>query len=1093
MSSKAALDEAARLEREEKAAKAASAALSLKEKIARNKAEAERKRKEKADAAAKKKEEEEIKLREKKDRLRASVSRGKRLSQAKLESTQLQKEMAKMAAEEEKAKQKAESLALINRVKEEAAAKKAEAEAAKKAEEEAAAEAQRKAAEERRRKREEELAVLREEQKKAEEEEKRKKEEELARLEEERKEKQRKRLEELARQKAEQEAREAEERAEAEAKLKAMEEENRLAMQRHAEEVRKQQEAERDMEEEERKRLEAERAAAFEEEQARRQKEVEAMMAEEEERRKRNEQKMKELGLSDKVVNRVGLFSNFGEEPGLEIWVLGDQQISKIAKLKHGLRGLIGECHGTFHTGKAYVILHTAVSGGRSHYHIHTWIGNDCPDEMRAQCDKRMAELELGLALEDVVAITHETQEKEREHFRAYFDKPIEYVQAVQLRKTEGPNFLDKVLYQIKGRNCVRVRRVDAVPESLNSGDVFVLEDSHAIFQWNGVKSNKMERGKALDFGVQRRIERNARVRVIIVDEGKGEFENKKFWAALTLDRSANGEFVVPGGAEGEEKAVGATPDVDIPTLKSQEEGGDDIEYEKAYLAAHKLHRVAHAEGDADVAVSEVEVDGTRGPDISALDERHCFVLDAETEIFHWVGNLSTEEARKAAEELANKLAAEACRPACTAVTRVRQQTEPYLFKEKFTGNWGEYADFDFSERVTGNVANLEQKEVNIDEMHHPEKYAIAREDERLPVPNYDPKIESDFSVWVVDSNDKYEVPAEQRGVFHSANCYILMYTMQLGVDHAGNDKTRHILYFWQGRHSSREDRGLSALLASEDAKKLRFCQVRRVVQNKEPEHFLSHFADRGMVVCLGSRHEAAAELSEGKLLSSGTHLYQARGECAITAHAVEADAVSAASLNSRDSFLLAADDQCFVWRGSRANDHSAAAAARLAAMHGGKVTEVAEGSEPAAFWTALGGEGEYCRDAVTTEPAASLFSCSNTIGIFRVHRLEDWAQEDLHSRDCAILDATNRVFVWVGGDSNEECAKMALETAENFVAFESDETKPRADCPVVPVEAGAEPAAFRAMFHTWDTLLAEAGKDGYNAALRALQKAQKD
>lgn len=1066
----------------------------MKEKIARNKAEAQRKRKEKEDAAKLKKEQEAILLREKTARLKASVRVGKRLSQAKLEATQAQKQLAKQAAEEELAKQKAESIALINRVKEEAAKKKEEAEAAKKAEEAAKEEALRKEAEERRKRREEELAAAREAQTKKEEEERLRAEEEQKRKEEERKEKQKKRLEELAKQKAEQEAREAEERAAAEARLKAMEEENRLALQRHAEEVRKQQEAERDLEEEERKKLEAARAAAFEEEQKRRQKEVEEMTKAEEERRARNEAKLKELGLSTKVVNRVGLFSNFGEEPGLEIWVLGDQQISKIAKLKHGLRGLIGECHGTFHTGKAYVILHTAVSGGRSHYHIHTWIGNDCPDDMREQCEKRLSELELGLALEDVVAITREKQEAEHEHFRAYFDKPIEYVQAVTLRKTEGPNFLDKVLYQIKGRNCVRVRRVDAVPESLNSGDVFVLEDSHAIFQWNGVKSNKMERGKALDFGVQRRIERNARVRVIIVDEGKGEFENKKFWAALTLDRNADGEFVVAGAEGGEDKVVGATPDVAIPSVKTPEEGGDDIEHELRYLAAHKVYKVEHSEGESSATVTPVEVDPARGPDISILDDKHCFVVDAETEIFFWIGNLSTEESRAAAEEKANALAAEDGRAVCTTVTRVRQQTEPYLFKEKFTGNWGEYADFDFSERVTGNVASLEQKEVNIDEMHHPEKYAIAREDERLPVPNYDPKIESQFAVWVVNSNDKYEVPAEQTGVFHSANCYILMYTLQLGVDHAGNDKTRHILYFWQGRHSSREDRGLSALLASEDAKKIRFCQVRRVVQNREPEHFLSHFAEKGMVVSLGNRTDVAADLGEGMLLPrTGTHLYQTRGDSAITAYSIEVEPVSSSALNSKDSFLLTHGDQCFVWKGAEANEHTLSAATRLAARHGGAVQLVEEGSEPDTFWEAIGDKEEYCHDAITIEPSPSFFSCSNTIGIFRVHRLEEWAQEDLHSRDCAIIDGTNRVFVWIGGDTNDDCAKMAMETAEKFVAFESEETTKRVDCPIVRVEAGSEPTQFTALFHTWDALLAEAGKDSYGASLRALKKAQKD
>ena len=139
---------------------------------------------------------------------------------------------------------------------------------------------------------------------------------------------------------------------------------------------------------------------------------MERIIAAEEERRKKAEEKIKALG-HKAPVNRCGLFTVFGEEPGLEIWVLGDHQISKIAKKKHGLRGLIGESHGSFHVERAYIILHTSFSGGFYHYRLHSWVGPECSEEMKKQAEERLKELETGLIMDDLETITHEYKDEE--------------------------------------------------------------------------------------------------------------------------------------------------------------------------------------------------------------------------------------------------------------------------------------------------------------------------------------------------------------------------------------------------------------------------------------------------------------------------------------------------------------------------------------------------------------------------------------------------------------------------------------------------------------------------------------------------------
>ena len=97
--------------------------------------------------------------------------------------------------------------------------------------------------------------------------------------------------------------------------------------------------------------------------------------------------------------------------------------------------------------------------------------------------------------------------------------------------------------------------------EYLNSGDVFVLDDNVKIWQWNGKKCNRMEKGKALDFTTRMRDERMNRVKadVIILQEGS---EPDEFWQLL-----------------------GGKP----AAIKTEQEGGDDEAFENAAIQEDKV------------------------------------------------------------------------------------------------------------------------------------------------------------------------------------------------------------------------------------------------------------------------------------------------------------------------------------------------------------------------------------------------------------------------------------------------------------------------------------------------------------------------
>jgi hypothetical protein len=103
--------------------------------------------------------------------------------------------------------------------------------------------------------------------------------------------------------------------------------------------------------------------------------------------------------------------------------------------------------------------------------------------------------------------------------------------------------------------------------------------------------------------------------------------------------------------------------------------------------------------------------------------------------------------------------------------------------------------------------------------------------------------------MWRIEDFKDVPVPKDLFGRFFGGDSYILQYTY---LDE--NKKEKYILYFWQGRDSSQDEKGASALLTKEkdDALGGQATQV-RVVQGKEPDHFLSLFKGR-MIVHAGGK-----------------------------------------------------------------------------------------------------------------------------------------------------------------------------------------------------------------------------------------------
>jgi len=261
-----------------------------------------------------------------------------------------------------------------------------------------------------------------------------------------------------------------------------------------------------------------------------------------------------------------------------------------------------------------------------------------------------------------------------------------------------------------------------------------------------------------------------------------------------------------------------------------------------------------------------------------------------------------------------------------------------------------------------------------------------------------------------------------------------------------------------------------------------------RVVQNKEPDHFLQLFKGK-MIIHEGGCASGFKNLNDKDVYDTdGVSLFHVRGTNSLNTRAVQV-IEKASSLNSGDVFVLLTPDTMFVWEGKGSNENEKKAGSSIAnALKGARKTvTVHEGQEPAAFWNPIGGKGAYASEGFLYDSQRDprLFSMSNASGVFKVEEIFSFSQEDLDPDDVFLLDSYNQVFVWVGDRSNEIEKALSFETAIKYVQEVNDGRS--IDTPIIKVHAGHEPNMFTCHFLGWDPVRAAKKEDPVKAKLRSL------
>jgi len=453
------------------------------------------------------------------------------------------------------------------------------------------------------------------------------------------------------------------------------------------------------------------------------------------------------------------------------------------------------------------------------------------------------------------------------------------------------------------------------------------------------------------------------------------------------------------------------------------------------------------------------------------LDSNDCFILDADSEIFVWVGKGATKEERKESMIHAAEYLKQSGKPNWIPIARVAESGETPIFKSKFK-SWPEPVHRPTA--ASGNIAKTpSQQKIDVKALAQQKK-----QEEDSMVDDGSGKIE----IWRIENFKPVPIPKDKYGQFYSGDSYVMLYTYLV------NGKENYIIYFWQGNNSSQDEKGASALIAKEmdDARGGAPVQV-RVVEGKEPNHFLRLFKGK-MVIHSGGAASGFKNINDKDSYDTdGISLFHVRGTNDLNTRAVQVPEL-AASLNSNDVFVLLTPNTMYVWQGKGANADEKRIGNNVAKLlqEKRKLVVLDEGKEPGEFWSSIGGKGEYASEGYLSENPREprLFQCSNASGTFRVEEIFNYTQEDLDQNDIFYLDTYTELYVWVGDKSNDIEKKMAFTTAIEYVEHAEDGRSK--DTPTIKVIAGHEPKLFTCHFLGWDPIRAAAKEDPAEAKLRS-------
>lgn len=304
--------------------------------------------------------------------------------------------------------------------------------------------------------------------------------------------------------------------------------------------------------------------------------------------------------------------------------------------------------HGVFYSGDCYVILYTYLKNSKEYRIIYFWLGNDSTADEQGAAAAHAVEIDDEFGGDPYQVRVCEG--KEPLHFFMIFKHRLLIYQgghASGFKNVKDQAFSsDTRLFQVRvtGNNA-RVVEVAPLAQSLNSTDVFLLNNPQARFLWLGKKSIGDEKDCARS--VEQKISNGPDFELIV--ESK---EPDLFWQLL-----------------------GGRADYDGTSVKTtvSEENGDN---------SNNPARLFHcSDASGRFMVNEIIDFGQED-----LEEDDVMILDAWSQLFVWVGKEARKEEKKEAIRTAVEYIKTDPRERIPDMTMsvIKQGAEPAKFKSFF-------------------------------------------------------------------------------------------------------------------------------------------------------------------------------------------------------------------------------------------------------------------------------------------------------------------------------------------------------------------------------------------------------------------------
>jgi gelsolin len=274
---------------------------------------------------------------------------------------------------------------------------------------------------------------------------------------------------------------------------------------------------------------------------------------------------------------------------------------------------------------------------------VHFWLGTYTSQDEAGTAAYKTVELDdlLGGA-----PVQHrEVQGHESDLFLKYFKNEIKLLSGgveTGFKHVKPEEYKPRLLH-LKGKKKVRITEVPLSRDSLNSGDVFILDGGLKIWQWNGKKAGPQEKQKGAQLSRAIVDERKGKPKINVLEDGDKDSE---FWGML-------------GG-------MGA--------VKSAEEGGDDNEAEKSGTKA--LFHLSDASGKLEFK----QVATGSACKKSLLNSDDVFILDTGAEVFAWIGKGASKDEKAKALHFAQDYLKNYNRPPYTPIARILEGGENEVF-----------------------------------------------------------------------------------------------------------------------------------------------------------------------------------------------------------------------------------------------------------------------------------------------------------------------------------------------------------------------------------------------------------------------------